>query len=109
MSTNDSWTINLVNSSPWISVSKDKGEENSTIEFIVDDNPSVSSRNETAIISSKDLPSIDIVIRQNARFLTVSSDGAQFFSKGGTSAPIIISTDGEYSISENTDWFSFNN
>ena len=108
LTTNDSWTVNLANSSPWISVSKDKGEENSTIEFIVDDNPSVSSRNVTAIISSKDLPSIDVVIRQNARFLTVNSDGAQFFSKGGTSAPIIISTDGEYSISENTDWFSVN-
>lgn len=108
LTTNDSWTVNLANNSPWISVSKNKGEENSTIEFIVDDNPSVSSRNETAIISSKDLPQIDVVIRQSARFLTVNSDGAQFFSKGGTSAPIIISTDGEYSISENSDWLSVN-
>ena len=46
------------------------------------------------------------MIRQKARYLTVDSDGVQFFSKGGTSAPITISTDGKYSISEQTDWFS---
>lgn len=106
LSTNDSWSVSLLNSVKWLSVSKNEGEESLTIDFSAGDNPSVNPRSETARISPKDLESVDVVIRQDARYLTVDSEGVQFFSKGGTSAPIIISTDGKYSVSEQTDWFS---
>lgn len=106
LSTNDSWAVNLLNDAKWLSVSNNTGEEDLTIDFIAGDNPSVNTRSETARISPKDLDPVDVVVRQNARYLTVDSDGVQFFSKGGTSAPIIISTDGKYSVSEQTDWFS---
>lgn len=108
LSTNDSWSVSLLNSAQWISISEEYGEENQLLEFTVGDNPSVNPRSETAIISSKDLSSVNVVIRQGARYLTVDSDGVQFFSKGGTSSPIVISTDGEYTITEQTAWFSVN-
>ena len=106
IATNDSWSVNLFNNAQWLIVSDKSGEESLTIDFIAEDNPSVNLRSETATISPKDLESVNVVIRQKARYLTVDSDGVQFFSKGGTSAPITISTDGKYSISEQTDWFS---
>ena len=106
LSTNDSWSVKLLNSVKWLSVSDKEGEENFVIDFVAADNPSVNTRSETARISPKDLEPIDVVIRQKARYLTVDSKGVQFFSKGGTSAPIIISTDGECSVSEQADWFS---
>lgn len=106
IATNDSWSVNLFNNAQWLTVSDKLGEESLTIDFIAEDNPSVNPRSETSTISPKDLESVNVVIRQKARYLTVDSDGVQFFSKGGTSAPITISTDGKYSISEQTDWFS---
>ena len=106
IATNDSWSVNLFNNAQWLTVSDKSGEESLTIDFIAEDNPSVNPRSETATISPKDLESVNVVIRQKARYLTLDSDGVQFFSKGGTSAPITISTDGKYSISEQTDWFS---
>lgn len=106
ISTNDSWTVSLLNKSQWISVSEEGGEENRLLEFVVDDNPSIKSRCDTAIINSQDFLPVNVVIRQSARFLTIDAKNVQFFSKGGTSAPIVISTDGQYTISEHTDWFS---
>lgn len=106
IATNDSWSINLLNNAEWLTVSDKSGEENLTIDFVARDNPSVNPRSETATISPKDLNAVNVVIRQKARYLTVDSDGVQFFSKGGTSAPITISTDGKYSISEQTEWFT---
>ena len=76
--------------------------------FSSGDNPSVNPRSETAVISSKDLSPVNVVIRQTARYLTLDSEGVQFFSKGGTSSPIVISTDGKYTITEQTEWFSLN-
>ena len=106
IATNDSWSVNLFNNAQWLTISDKSGEESLTIDFVAEDNPSVNPRSETSTISPKDLESVNVVIRQKARYLTVDSDGVQFFSKGGTSAPITISTDGKYSISEQTDWFS---
>ena len=106
IATNDSWSVSLHNNAEWLTVSDMTGEENLTISFTAGDNPSVNPRSETATISPKNLNAVNVVIRQNARYLTVNSEGVQFFSKGGTSTPIVISTDGKYSISEQTDWFS---
>lgn len=106
IATNDSWSVNLLNNVQWLTVSDKSGEESLMIDFVAGDNPSVNTRSETATISPKDLNAVNVVIRQKARYLTVDSDGVQFFSKGGTTAPITISTDGKYSISEQTDWFS---
>ena len=106
LSTNDSWSISLLNNVQWLTVSDTSGEESLTVDFAAGDNPSVNPRSETAIITPTDLDPVNVVLRQNARYLTVDSKGVQFFSKGGTSAPIIISTDGKYTVTEQTDWFS---
>lgn len=106
LATNDSWSISLLNNAEWLTVSEMSGEESLTVDFTAGDNPSVNPRSETATITPTDLDPVNVILRQSARYLTVDSEGVQFFSKGGTSAPIVISTDGKYSISEQTDWLS---
>ena len=81
IATNDSWSVNLFNNAQWLTISDKSGEESLTIDFVAEDNPSVNPRSETATISPKDLESVNVVIRQKARYLTVDSDGVQFFSK----------------------------
>ena len=106
IATNDAWEITLKNGSEWINFSEKAGEESRTVDFIISDNPSVKNRSETAVIATKDLGSVDILIRQAARYLTVDTEGVQFFSKGGTSTPVTISTDGKYAITKNAEWFN---
>lgn len=106
LATNDSWSISLLNNAKWLTVSEMSGEESLTVDFTAGDNPSVNPRSETATITTTDLDPVNVILRQSARYLTVDSEGVQFFSKGGTSAPIVISTDGKYTVTEQTDWFS---
>lgn len=106
LATNDSWSISLLNNAKWLNVSEMSGEESLTVDFTADDNPSVNPRSDTATITPTDLDPVNVILRQSARYLTVDSEGVQFFSKGGTSAPIVITTDGKYTVTEQTDWFS---
>ena len=71
------------------------------------DNPSVNPRSDIARVIPMDCPSVDVVIRQEARYITINTNGVQFFSKGGTSDAILVSTDGEFVITEDVDWLSF--
>lgn len=107
MTTNDSWNISLLNSADWLSLSQTSGEESLQVYVTAVDNPSVNYRSEVTRIKPRDSEAVDVIIRQEARYLTVSTNGVQFFSKGGTSEAIIISTDGKYEVSEQVDWLSF--
>lgn len=106
LSTNDSWSIDTVYGADWLSFSALSGNESLVVDVTAADNPSVNPRNDVATITPKDCDPVGIVIRQDARYLTVNTYGIQFFSKGGTSPRIKISTDGEYEITEQTEWFS---
>lgn len=106
ISTNDSWSIDTVYGADWLSFAKLSGDESLVVSVTADDNPSVNPRSDVATITPKDCEPMGVVIRQEARYLTVDTYGVQFFSKGGTSPRIKISTDGEYEITEQTEWFS---
>lgn len=106
LSTNDSWSIDTVYGADWLSFSALSGNESLVVDVTAADNPSVNPRNDVTTITPKDCAPVGIVIRQDARYLTVNTYGIQFFSKGGTSPRIKISTDGEYEITEQTEWFS---
>lgn len=106
LSTNDSWSIDTVYGADWLSFSALSGNESLVVDVTAEDNPSVNPRSDVATITPKDCDPMGVVIRQDARYLTVNTYGVQFFSKGGTSPRIKISTDGEYEITEQTEWFS---
>lgn len=106
LSTNDSWSIDTEYGADWLSFSALSGNESLVVDVTAEDNPSVNPRSDVATITPKDCDPMGIVIRQDARYLTVNTYGVQFFSKGGQSSNIKVSTDGEYEIIEQVDWLS---
>ena len=106
VATNDSWEIELQNASQWLELSANKGEESLVVSLAASDNPSVNSRSDVARVMPKDCSPVEVMIRQEPRYLTINTNGVQFFSKGGTSEPIIVSTDGKYEINEQVEWLS---
>ena len=106
INTNDRWKITLKDEADWLDVSSRSGKEKQTVDFIADDNPSVNTRSTTANIAPADLDSIDVVIRQQARYLSVDTYGLTFFSKGGKSSPVTVSTDGVFAIECAEEWIT---
>ena len=109
METNDEWSVKFRNPIDWLSLSDSIGKKSASIRILAEDNPSVNPRSAIVDFIPNDLDTIKIVVRQKARFLQINTNGIQFFSKGGDSSPITITTDGEYTISEHENWFSVNN
>ena len=104
--TNNSWTAK--SSDEWIQISKTEGEEDCDITITTTDNASANSRNGYVEVTPKESNPIRINISQNARYLTVSVDTLYFFSKGGTSDPIIINTDGSAEVTTEAEWLTVN-
>ena len=106
VSTNDSWEIKTENGAEWLEFSQTSGEESLNVNITASDNPSVNPRGEVVTVLPLDCEPIDVIIRQEARYLTVDTYGVQFFPKGGEYTPIVISTDGVYEITKNVDWLT---
>jgi hypothetical protein len=106
VSTNDSWTARIENNSTWISLSQTSGSGTANIKVTAADNPSVNSRSEYVIIETPHGQNIRVLLRQNARYLTIDNNYLLFYSKGGTSEAITVSTDGTYSITTSQPWLS---
>ena len=108
LTTNDRWTASLENNADWIKLSKASGDDNTEISLTLNDNPSVNPREETLVITPENCQGIRIIVRQAARYLTVNTESFSFFSKGGTSDPVVITTDGMYEITASDTWFTVN-
>ena len=72
------------------------------------DNASVNKRTEYIVVETPHGQSIRIKVTQEARYLTIDHNSVLFYSKGGTSETITISTDGTYTISCSDSWLSVN-
>ena len=109
ISTNDSWTAEIEHDVSWLSLSSTSGKGNAQLIIRVEDNPTINIRSTAIIIKSEYAQSIRILISQQARTLSVSSNSILFFSKGGTSDIIHVNTESKYKISCDADWLSINN
>lgn len=107
INTNDIWGITPKNNADWLTFSTTSGRSSKTVEFYAGDNPSVNTRSETVNIAPVDVESVDVVVRQEARYLEVDTYGVLLYGKAGKSAPITVSTDGKYTITTDVDWLSF--
>lgn len=106
LKTNNSWTA--VSGSDWLTLSSQDGNGDCNLTITAADNPSVNGRSGYVDITPKESNAIRINVTQAARYLTVSADTIEFFNKGGTSAPIIITTDGVADVSAAADWITIN-
>lgn len=106
ITTNDSWTAQIENNLSWLQLSKTNGSGNVDVMVTATDNPSVNTRTATIIFKTTHNQSVRVVVTQNARYLTINTNEVLFYSKGGTSEAITVSTDGTYDISCSDSWFT---
>lgn len=106
--TNDEWTAEIEHNVSWLKLSKSSGTGVALITLTADDNPSVNVRSTSIVIKSKYSQSVRILVSQQPRNLSVSSESILFFASGGTSEVVKINTNGKYNIKTDVSWFTIN-
>ena len=106
ISTNDSWSAKVEDGSTWLTLSKTSGAGNVDVKVTASDNASVNSRTATLIFETTHNQKVRVVVTQDARYLRVDTREVLFYSKGGTSEAITVSTDGTYSVTTPQSWLS---
>ena len=108
VTTNDTWTAYAENGTSWITLSQTSGSGTADIKVVAADNASVNSRTAFIVVETTHGQNVRVMVTQSARYLTVDHSSLLFYSKGGTSEAITVSTDGTYSISCSDSWLSVN-
>ena len=108
VTTNDTWTAQIENNPTWLQLSSSSGSGNIDVKVTASDNPSVNSRSATIVFQTTHNQSVRVMVTQDARYLNIDTREVLFYSKGGTSEAITVSTDGTYSISCSDSWLSVN-
>ena len=99
------WTGKIEEGANWLTISPPSGSDNANIRIEASDNASVNDRSAKVIFNTLGRD-VSILIKQKARYLTVDNKELTFYAKGGTSNPITVSTDGEYSIFCSESWLN---
>lgn len=107
LTTNTSWISRADGNADWLSVSPTSGSGNAEVTVSVSDNPSVNDRSSFVYIDALGR-NVSVLVTQKARYLTIDANELLFYSKGGTSNDVTISTDGEYSIDCQENWLTIN-
>jgi hypothetical protein len=89
-----------------LTLSKTSGAGNVDVKVTASDNASVNSRTATLIFETTHNQKVRVVVTQDPRYLRVDTREILFYSKGGTSEAITVSTDGTYKITCSDSWFS---
>lgn len=105
LTTNASWAARKDDTANWLSISPTNGTDNTTVKVTASDNASVNNRSANVYFDALGR-SVNIFVSQKARYLTVDANELLFYSKGGTSNAVTISTDGTYSINCSDNWLT---
>ena len=108
VSTNLPWSASVKDNAAWLSVSPTAGEQSGKMGITASDNPTLESRDGKVEVVSQGLPNLFVAVSQAARYLTLSTEAIDFVAKGGESERITIDTDGEFTISTESDWITIN-
>ena len=108
ITSSENWTASIEDNPQWIKLSKTNGSGNLEITVTAEDNPSVNIRIATIIIETTHFQPIRVVVKQEARKLSVDTSEILFYPKGGTSDLVTITTDGKYQIDCSESWLIIN-
>ena len=106
LSSNDNWKAEVEDGASWLTLSTTSGSGNATVTLVASDNPSVNKRSGSVVFTSRSHQSVRFTVTQAARYLTVDTQRLLFYSKGGTSDVVTISTDAQYSITSDVSWLA---
>ena len=105
LTTNAPWSARKDETINWLSISPTNGTDNATVKVTASDNASINDRSANVYFDALGR-SVNILVSQKARYLTVDANELLFYSKGGTSNAVTISTDGTYSINCSDNWLT---
>lgn len=106
LTANGHWTASA--SASWIKLSESEGDGDCDVTITVQDNPFASSRLGEVTVTRGGYNPVKISVSQAGRYLNLSSNYIVFFEKGGTSEPIMVQTDGIWSVQNECDWLTIN-
>lgn len=107
-SANEAWTIQIADSVEWVTLSQTVGEGNGNVKITVTDNPSLESRETTLSIKTSVGQTINIMVKQDARFLKTDATSFSYFAAGGEGS-FTINTDGTYKVESSEEWITLRN
>ena len=105
ITTNAPWSSRIDGNVDWLSLSPTSGDANAEVKITATDNASVNSRSANVYFDALGR-NVNILVTQKARYLTVDANELLFYSKGGTSNSITVSTDGTYTIACSDSWLN---
>ena len=105
---NAKWTAEIEHQVSWLKLSAQSGEGDTNLTITTEDNPTVNVRSTAVIIKSDYSQDIRILVSQRPKSLTLSTQKILFFASGGRSETITVNTEGKYSITYDTGWFTVN-
>ena len=104
IATNQTWTAEVKNGSPWLTLSATEGTGNANLIISATDNPSLQSRADTVVFTpANGKQGVRLIVRQAGRYLKVSTQSVSFFHKGGASSPVTVETDGTFRVEKPAD------
>lgn len=106
LTANQGWSASF-QTGTWAHISPNSGDGTSTILLIADNNPSINQRQDILTITPTVTKTpLTFKFIQKGKSLDVSTTSLSINPKGGSAEPLIITTDGTYSITKSGDWFS---
>lgn len=101
-----SWTAAFAQGT-WAHVTPTAGNGTTTLTLTADDNPSINQREDVLTITPT-VTTTPLIFQfiQSGRILEVSTTELTINPKGGTSDPLIITTDGTYEVAKEGEWFT---
>ena len=106
IATNQAWTAAVKNQSSWLALSATQGQGDAKLVISAQDNSSLESRTDTIVFTPANKQGVKLAVKQAGRYLKSDAQAVSFFYKGGTSAPVTVSTDGTFRVekSSGADW-----
>ena len=94
------------NQSSWLALSATQGQGDAKLVISAQDNSSLESRTDTIVFTPANKQGVKLAVKQAGRYLKTDAQAVSFFYKGGTSAPVTVSTDGTFRVekSSGADW-----
>lgn len=106
IATNAKWTAEIEHQVSWLKLSTSSGDGATQLAITAEDNPTINVRSTAVVIKSDYSQDVRILVSQQPRTLSISTQKVLFFAKGGYSENIQVSTDGKYTITSNASWFT---
>lgn len=98
IATNQAWTAAVKNQSSWLALSATQGQGDAKLVISAQDNSSLESRTDTIVFTPANKQGVKLAVKQAGRYLKTDAQAVSFFYKGGTSAPVTVSTDGTFRV-----------